>query len=86
MLTAMGAEGFAQPARRELQAMGETTRKRAIDVGGELTAQEAEKSEPASAQLTVALPDQAALLGVLDRLQTLGLTLCEVRRMSAQEW
>jgi DNA-binding CsgD family transcriptional regulator len=38
MLTAMGAEGFAQRARRELSALGET----AIDVGCELTAQETE--------------------------------------------
>jgi DNA-binding CsgD family transcriptional regulator len=42
MLTAMGAEGFVQRARRELQAVGAATRKRAIDVGGELTAQEGE--------------------------------------------
>ena len=42
MLTAMGAEGFAERARRELLATGETVRKRAIDVTGELTAQEVE--------------------------------------------
>ena len=42
MLTAMGAEGFAARARRELQAVGETITKRAIHLGVQLTAQEAE--------------------------------------------
>jgi DNA-binding CsgD family transcriptional regulator len=42
MLTAMGAEGFAARARRELQAIGETITKREINLGARLTAQEAE--------------------------------------------
>ena len=40
MLTAMGAEGFAERARRELLATGETVRKRTVETTGELTAQE----------------------------------------------
>jgi len=42
MLTAMGIEGFAERARRELLATGETVRKRAVETAVELTAQEAE--------------------------------------------
>jgi DNA-binding CsgD family transcriptional regulator len=42
MLTAMGIEGFAERARRELLATGETVRKRTAETVGELTAQEAE--------------------------------------------
>ena len=42
MLTAMAAEGFAERARRELLATSETMRKRAVSIGGELTAQEEE--------------------------------------------
>jgi DNA-binding NarL/FixJ family response regulator len=41
MLKAMGIEGFAERARRELQATGETARKRTVVTSGELTAQEA---------------------------------------------
>jgi DNA-binding CsgD family transcriptional regulator len=41
LLTAMGVEAFAERARRELQATGQTARKRTVDTGGELTAQEA---------------------------------------------
>jgi DNA-binding CsgD family transcriptional regulator len=41
MLEAMGIEGFAERARRELQATGETARKRTVQTSGELTAQEA---------------------------------------------
>jgi len=37
----IGAEGFAERARRELQATGATARKRTVDTRGELTAQEA---------------------------------------------
>jgi DNA-binding NarL/FixJ family response regulator len=40
MLTAMGAEGFAQRARRELVATGETVRKRSAGPAEELTPQE----------------------------------------------
>jgi hypothetical protein len=36
--------------------------------------------EPASTLITTAGPDQAGLLGVLDRLQGLGLNIREVRR------
>ena len=37
----MGVEGFAERARRELRATGETARKRTVETRGELTAQEA---------------------------------------------
>ena len=42
MLAAMGIEAFAERARRELQATGETVRKRSITTVIELTAQEAQ--------------------------------------------
>ncbi len=42
MLTAMGIEGFAERARRELLATGENARKRTVETAGELTAQEAQ--------------------------------------------
>jgi ATP/maltotriose-dependent transcriptional regulator MalT len=42
MLTAMGMEGFAERARRELLATGETVRKRTADTAKQLTAQEAQ--------------------------------------------
>jgi DNA-binding CsgD family transcriptional regulator len=42
MLTTMGIEAFAQRARRELLATGETVRKRTVDAAGELTPQEAQ--------------------------------------------
>ena len=42
MFSSMGAEGFADRARRELLATGETVRKRAADTRDELTAQEAQ--------------------------------------------
>jgi DNA-binding CsgD family transcriptional regulator len=41
LFAAMGLEAFAERARRELRATGETARKRTPDIGGELTAQEA---------------------------------------------
>jgi DNA-binding CsgD family transcriptional regulator len=41
LLEAMGVEAFAERARRELLATGETARKRTVPTGGELTAQEA---------------------------------------------
>ena len=41
MLTAMGAEAFAERARRELLATGETVRRRTPETLNELTAQEA---------------------------------------------
>ena len=42
MLTAMGIEAFAERARRELQATGETVRRRTVTQAIELTAQEAQ--------------------------------------------
>jgi len=42
MLAAMGAEAFADRARRELQATGETVRKRTVETLDDLTAQEAQ--------------------------------------------
>src|SRR6202008_480090 len=42
MLTGMGAEAFADRAGRELQATGETVRKRTIETLDELTPQEAQ--------------------------------------------
>ena len=45
MFTAMGAEGFAERARRELLATGETARKRSVENAGQLTVQEAQVAE-----------------------------------------
>jgi DNA-binding NarL/FixJ family response regulator len=42
MFTAMGMEGFAERAARELRAMGESARGRTIVTSGRLTAQEAQ--------------------------------------------
>ena len=42
MLDAMGLEGFAERARKELAATGETARKRTVETVNELTAQEAQ--------------------------------------------
>jgi DNA-binding CsgD family transcriptional regulator len=42
MLTAMGAEAFAERARRELAATGQTVRKQTVETRDELTAQEAQ--------------------------------------------
>jgi DNA-binding NarL/FixJ family response regulator len=42
MLDAMGIAGFAERARKELVATGETARKRTIETVNELTAQEAQ--------------------------------------------
>ncbi|MFB4307280.1 AAA family ATPase [Actinomadura sp. GTD37] len=42
MLEAMGLDAFAERARRELLATGETARKRTVPATGELTAQEAQ--------------------------------------------
>ena len=42
MLTEMGFDGFAERARRELLATGETVRKRTRETASELTAQEAQ--------------------------------------------
>lgn len=40
MCASMGAEAFAQRAERELKATGETARKRTVETGSDLTAQE----------------------------------------------
>jgi DNA-binding CsgD family transcriptional regulator len=42
MLAAMGVEGFAERARRELAATGETVRRRTVETRDELTPQEAQ--------------------------------------------
>jgi DNA-binding CsgD family transcriptional regulator len=42
MLTSMGMEAFAERARRELAATGETARKRTLETSSQLTAQEAQ--------------------------------------------
>jgi ATP/maltotriose-dependent transcriptional regulator MalT len=42
LLEAMGMEAFAERARRELRATGETARKRTVETGGQLTGQEAQ--------------------------------------------
>jgi DNA-binding CsgD family transcriptional regulator len=49
---AMGAQGFADRARRELLATGETIRKRTIDTRDQLTPQEAQIARLASGRLT----------------------------------
>jgi DNA-binding CsgD family transcriptional regulator len=48
----MGAEGFADRARRELLATGETVRKRTIETRDELTPQEAQIARLAADRLT----------------------------------
>ena len=48
MFARMGAEAFAERARGELSATGETIRKRAADVPDELTAQERQIARRAS--------------------------------------
>ena len=40
LYSSMGMEGFAERARHELQATGETARKRTVETRDELTAQE----------------------------------------------
>jgi DNA-binding CsgD family transcriptional regulator len=52
MLTAMGADGFADRARRELLATGETVRKRTIGMREDLTPQEARIARLAAEQRT----------------------------------
>jgi DNA-binding NarL/FixJ family response regulator len=42
MLDAMGMDALAERARREVQAIGETARKRTVEISVELTAQEAQ--------------------------------------------
>jgi DNA-binding CsgD family transcriptional regulator len=52
LFTRMGAQAFAERARRELVATGETVRKQPISSGGELTAQEAQIARLAGDGLT----------------------------------
>ena len=52
MLNRIGAEAFAERARRELQATGETVRKRKVEKRVELTAQEAQIARLAGDGLT----------------------------------
>src|SRR5271163_4836644 len=52
MFTAMGAEGFAERARRELLATGETARKRSVETTSRLTAQETQVAELAREALS----------------------------------
>jgi DNA-binding CsgD family transcriptional regulator len=59
-LAAMGVEAFADRARHELAATGETVRKRAAQTSGELTAQEAHIARLAAEGLTS--PEIAAAL------------------------
>ena len=51
MLGTMGIAGFAERARKELVATGETARKRTVETVNELTAQEAHR------ELRIALPE-----------------------------
>jgi DNA-binding CsgD family transcriptional regulator len=52
MLEAMGIEAFAERARRELAATGETARKRSAETSDELTAQETQVARLAAAGLS----------------------------------
>ena len=52
MFTRMGAQGFAERARRELVATGEKVRKQQVSSGDELTAQEAQIARLAADGLT----------------------------------
>jgi DNA-binding CsgD family transcriptional regulator len=52
MFSEMGIPGFAERARRELSATGETARKRTDDTRGDLTAQESQIAQLASEGLT----------------------------------
>jgi DNA-binding CsgD family transcriptional regulator len=60
MFSRMGAAGFADRARRELSATGETVRKRTVETLGELTTQEAQVARLAAQGHTN--PEIAALL------------------------
>ena len=52
MFTRMGAQAFAERARRELVATGEKVRKQPVSSGGEMTAQEAQIARLAGDGLT----------------------------------
>jgi hypothetical protein len=64
ILTDMGMESFAERARRELLATGETVRKRTVETLDELTAQEAQIAINARRELRAALPDGHAAVAV----------------------
>jgi DNA-binding CsgD family transcriptional regulator len=64
-LTAMGVEAFADRARRELLATGETVRKRTVETHGDLTPQEAHIGGLAAEGLTN--PEIAAALYISRR-------------------
>lgn len=65
MLEAMGMDGFAERARRELRATGETARKRQVEHSGGLTAQEAQIAQLARAGMSN--PEIAARLYISAR-------------------
>jgi DNA-binding NarL/FixJ family response regulator len=65
MFSGIGAEGFAERARRELLATGETVRKRMVDTLTELTTQEAHIAQLAKDGLTN--PEIAAQLFISPR-------------------
>ena len=61
----MGAAAFADRARRELSATGETVRKRTVETAGELTTQETQVARLAAQGQTN--PEIAALLYISPR-------------------
>jgi DNA-binding CsgD family transcriptional regulator len=65
MLTEMGIEAFAERAKRELAATGETVRKRTVETAVELTAQEAQVARLARDGLSN--PEIAARLFISSR-------------------
>jgi len=74
MLSMMGVEAFADRARRELLATGETVRKRRVETRGDLTAQEAQIARLARNGLTN--PEIGAQLFISPR--TVQYHLCKV--------
>ena len=64
-LTALGLDAFAERARHELLATGETVRKRTVETQGQLTAQEAHIAELAAEGRTN--PEIAAALYISPR-------------------
>jgi len=65
LFSRMGAEAFAERARRELSATGETVRKRTVETADELTTQEAQIARLAAQGRTN--PEIAALLFISPR-------------------